>query len=339
MVDKFIANSGWKRAEISNITGTDLVDLVCQTRLNPRVEVFWWRLFNTIPTFHFFSYRRLHYEDGCLRRCNEREDLEHVAVKCKKLLEVFDHLSKWGFIIPAVPSFGVRDKESFYRQSTLQRGFLFLESRNKLIHNGIEDSSLVIAVNAISFISFLAYGIDRNSGIWGINQSHRLLNLTWYPPPSDWIKVNVDATLLPSYKAGIGGIFRDYKGRLLLAFGKTCVHWDVGSLELSTTLYIKEVLKDWMFKYKGIVIEGDNANIIKFLQEANSATNANLDDSYSFRDFNHIIFNCIYRSCNKLADLCAYYALFNSFIWEEFRENKIPPYFMSLLKEESSSYG
>ncbi|KAL0919966.1 hypothetical protein M5K25_009059 [Dendrobium thyrsiflorum] len=142
----------------------------------------------------------------------------------------------------------------------------------------------------------------------------------------------MDATLLPSYKAGIGGIFRDHKGRFLLAFGKSCVHWDVGSLELSATLYIKEVLKDWMFKYKGIVIEGDNANIINFLQEANSATNANLDDSYTFRDFNHIIFNCIDRSCNKLADLYANYALFNSFIWEEFRENKIPPYFMSLLK-------
>ncbi|KAI0529319.1 hypothetical protein KFK09_001866 [Dendrobium nobile] len=34
-----------------------------------------------------------------------------------------------------------------------------------------------------------------------------LSNLHWLPPPPDWIKVNVDAALLPSYKAGVGGGF------------------------------------------------------------------------------------------------------------------------------------
>ncbi|KAL0915985.1 hypothetical protein M5K25_013459 [Dendrobium thyrsiflorum] len=273
-IDKLIDNSGWNRVEISNFMGIDLVDPVCQThihsewgedqlkllsqnsrksitalsfeaslehkewnwikkaKLNPRVEVFWWRLFNNaIPTFHFLSNRRLYHEDGCPRRCNEREDLEHVAVKCKKLLEVLVHLGKWGFFIPL--------KKIFFSSIYIAMWFFSWKSRNKLIHNGIEDSSLVIAINAISFSSFSAYGISRNSGIWGANQSYRLLNLSWYPPPPDWIKVNVDASLLPSYKAGIGGIFRDHKGRFLLAFAKSCVHWDVGSLELSTTLYIK----------------------------------------------------------------------------------------------------
>ncbi|KAL0925444.1 hypothetical protein M5K25_003776 [Dendrobium thyrsiflorum] len=191
------------------------------------------------------------------------------------------------------------------------------ESRNKLVHNGSDDSSLVIAIKAINITSFSAYGISWNLGNLGTNQSHRLLNSSWYPPPPEWIKLNVDASLLPSYKAGIGGVLRDLKGRFLLAFGKSFIHWDVGYLELSAIQYSKEILKDWMFKYKGIVIEGDNSNIIKLIQKNNVASTSDVDDSFSFREFDHIIFNCIDRKCNKLADLCANYALSSSFLWED----------------------
>ncbi|KAL0921319.1 hypothetical protein M5K25_008380 [Dendrobium thyrsiflorum] len=86
-----------------------------------------------------------------------------------------------------------------------------------------------------------------------------------------------------------------------------------------------------MFKYKGIIIEGDNSNIIKVLQKADSAITANLVD--------HLVFVISITSFLILADLCANYALFSSFIWEDVSVNKVPPYFMSLLKEESSSFG
>ncbi|KAL0910048.1 hypothetical protein M5K25_020976 [Dendrobium thyrsiflorum] len=68
--------------------------------------------------------------------------------------------------------------------------------------------------------------------------------------------MNVDASMISSYKSGIG------------AFGQSCVHWDVAQLELFAIQAISDVIQDWMFNYKGIIIEGDNYNIIKFLQDS-----------------------------------------------------------------------
>ncbi|KAI0524614.1 hypothetical protein KFK09_003991 [Dendrobium nobile] len=65
-----------------------------------------------------------------------------------------------------------------------------------------------------------------------------------------------------------GGVFRNHKGSLLLAFGKTVLHWDISVLEFMATQIIKEMMKDWMFKFKGIIIEGDNVNVIENLQKA-----------------------------------------------------------------------
>ncbi|XP_028552066.1 uncharacterized protein LOC114579980 [Dendrobium catenatum] len=90
----------------------------------------------------------------------------------------------------------------------------------------------------------------------------------WHPPPLDWIKFNVDASLMESYNAGIGVIIRNHKGRFLRAFGKQLRHWDVATLELQSILLLREQLQRWMLQYKGVIIEGDNANVIKWFHES-----------------------------------------------------------------------
>ncbi|KAI0492194.1 hypothetical protein KFK09_026461 [Dendrobium nobile] len=90
----------------------------------------------------------------------------------------------------------------------------------------------IVAANAL-FFAVSKSGPFLSS--WGTNllrESQR----TWYPPLKEWIKVNVDASLTSSNLAGIGGIFRDYKGRFISAFGKNGNHWDIGHLELQAVL-------------------------------------------------------------------------------------------------------
>ncbi|PKU60814.1 hypothetical protein MA16_Dca028787 [Dendrobium catenatum] len=60
---------------------------------------------------------------------------------------------------------------------------------------------------------------------------------SWHPPPLDWIKINIDASLLDSNLASIGGVARDFKGSLLLAFGEQKLHWDINQLELEAVLF------------------------------------------------------------------------------------------------------
>ncbi|KAI0492265.1 hypothetical protein KFK09_026534 [Dendrobium nobile] len=145
--------------------------------------------------------------------------------------------------------------------------FLNWKSRNKYLHEGVEESSSYIASNAICQASISFCSSHFNLGIWDVNQSFRLSN-NWHPPPPNWIKVNVDASLLSSYKAGIAAIIRGCKGRFLCAYGRSCIHWDIAQLELLAIHSLKDEIKDWMFKYKGLIIEGDNTNIISFYQSS-----------------------------------------------------------------------
>ncbi|KAI0496288.1 hypothetical protein KFK09_022602 [Dendrobium nobile] len=95
-----------------------------------------------------------------------------------------------------------------------------------------------------------------------------LLEDRWYSPPPNWIKINVDVALYSSYKGGIGGVVRDYKGRLIAAFGTAHMHWDITFLELLAITSIQEVINKWSNDFKGIIIESENENVIKTIHKA-----------------------------------------------------------------------
>ncbi|XP_028556870.1 uncharacterized protein LOC114581249 [Dendrobium catenatum] len=241
-------------------------------KLNPKVETFWWRIFNNaLATNDFLEHRKFQRINLCPRNCNVAENRDHLTTNCQKLKEVISKIKEWGFSFKEYHTLQdcCKDLSSlnpFMINLYCSMVFLTWKSRNNLLYNEKDDSTLFIASNAISFASISIQGISKFSGIWDVNQPSRLSLSHWYPPPPDWHKVNVDATLLSNYKAGIGGIFRDHKGRFLLAFGKPYIHWDIYSLELFATQHIKEEMKDWMFKFKGIIIEGDNHNVMEFLK-------------------------------------------------------------------------
>ncbi|PKU86347.1 hypothetical protein MA16_Dca002178 [Dendrobium catenatum] len=90
--------------------------------------------------------------------------------------------------------------------------------RNKVKHGGVEDSAAYIASNVISFAAS-SYQNNLISESYGVNQPSQLFCNYWHPPPPEWTKINIDATLLRFNKAGVGGFVRDKEGRFLLAFG------------------------------------------------------------------------------------------------------------------------
>ncbi|KAL0917908.1 hypothetical protein M5K25_013014 [Dendrobium thyrsiflorum] len=128
-----------------------------------------------------------------------------------------------------------------------------------------------------------------------------------------------------------------------MVFGFFGLHWDIYQLELLVVQSLSWFLKKWMLEYKGIIMEGDNANVIKFLQGSLNKANGRLvdnlwEDLTFLKDFNYAIFNHVNRECNKLADLCANIALSYNFIWDDFNFDSIPPFFL-LLKEECDAIG
>ncbi|KAI0493884.1 hypothetical protein KFK09_024010 [Dendrobium nobile] len=305
MVEDFISNGNWDEKNLKKVFGKELVDMIMKiqisedkivdslvlinqnsgmsipglirkAKVNSRVENFLWRLKkNAIPSMHFLCYRRIAVNAQCPRGCESNEDMEHIVCGCSKIKEIIQLLNCWGFGFPLFISseqclIWLENNVSTKRMMVnlyCTLVFLSWKSRNKRVHGGIEDNSSFIASEAIVQASISNKFSSSNLGFWDVNQSSRLSN-TWHPPPPNWIKANVDASLSSSYKAGIAAVFRDNKGRFLYAYGKSLIHWDIGQLESLAIKSIKEEIKEWMFNYNGILIEGDNSNIISFFKKA-----------------------------------------------------------------------
>ncbi|PKU86364.1 hypothetical protein MA16_Dca019909 [Dendrobium catenatum] len=213
--------------------------------------------------------------------------------------------------------------------------YLNWKSMNEVAHGKTTNSISVTAACVMSTAFLISNPLIAS---WGANIPREFLN-AWHPPPPGWIKINVDASFLMSYNAGIGGCFRDDKGRLLIAFGEKRMHWDIANLELDVVMAIRRFIQPWMMEFKGLIIEGDNLNVIKFIQ--NSLNKAKwqsynrIEENILFlADFNKVIFNHINRNCNRVADMCTTLALDNNFCFDSYSFDCIPPSLTSILKKE-----
>ncbi|KAH0454948.1 hypothetical protein IEQ34_016872 [Dendrobium chrysotoxum] len=135
-------------------------------------------------------------------------------------------------------------------------------------------------------------------------------------------------------------VVRDDKGRFLLAFGDNYLHWDTAQVELEAVYFIKNVVQDWMCEAQGLIIDGDNYNIINILQLAlkNWKSSGRIDEKLGFlQDFYQVLFAYCNRDGNKLANVCANLAVVRDFIWYDLSVDDIPPSFLLCLKEECDS--
>ncbi|KAL0928744.1 hypothetical protein M5K25_000663 [Dendrobium thyrsiflorum] len=130
------------------------------------------------------------------------------------------------------------------------------QDRNNLSHGGRDDSSMVLATNAFC-MAVASFNCNLSLENWNANQL-QLSNVSWCPPPPRWIKTNVDATISINNKAGIGVVFRDYKGRFLYIFGRSLLHWDIAQVEVLSILAVGDIIKDWMIQ------ADDSSRIIRF---------------------------------------------------------------------------
>ncbi|PKU71907.1 hypothetical protein MA16_Dca013788 [Dendrobium catenatum] len=213
--------------------------------------------------------------------------------------------------------------------------YLNWRNRNEVAH-GKNAKPVSVFVAKIIFTAFLISNPLIAS--WGANLPGEFQNI-WHPPPPGWIKINVDAALLTSYFAGIGGCFRDDKGRLLIAFGEKRMHWDIATLELDAVMTIRKFIQPWMLECKGLILEGDNLNVIKFIQ--NSLNKAKwqsynrVEENLLFlADFNKVLFIHVHRNCNRVANMCATLALENNFFFDSSSFPCIPRSLTSILKKE-----
>ncbi|KAI0530847.1 hypothetical protein KFK09_000395 [Dendrobium nobile] len=279
-----------------NLDDVEYFKWLRKLKLSKKVEIFWWRLGKAaIPTNLFLKNLRISLLDSCERGCQVVESYEHIMVHCKYMVEIIKKVREWGIRIPIFNSL----EECLYELKRLSMSnsgiaklycsviYLSWKNRNYVKHGKDALRASVVTSNALFLV------VSKSSpylSSWGTNLLRESSN-TWCPPPKEWIKINLDASLLTSNIGGIGGVFRDHKGRLICAFGKEKIHWDVAQLEMEAILTVKNFLKSWMMECKGVIIESDNVNIIHFIQDSLKKNNWPLNSGAT----NEIIlgdFNC-----------------------------------------------
>ncbi|PKU70679.1 hypothetical protein MA16_Dca025959 [Dendrobium catenatum] len=317
-------------------------------RLHPRERFFWWRMMrDAIPTNEWLARRNLADTDQCPWGCGMEENRAHCTIHCMKLKQVTACLAEWGFYMPEPNSFEdmICSLKGLARDNpSLGRIFCYTvyqtwRARNALKHGRSFGTPKVIAATVLSQIpkSFCMPQMEQ----WCINQPIGLpTNHLWCTPPPNWLKVNFDAALTSSNRAGLGLVVRDDMGRLVVASGRFIEHWDPIQAELKAALAFAELIDDWMYDREGLIVEGDSSEAVKWLQEIYqpaSGLHRMVDgpDLSFLSKFRQVIFQHIPRLSNRPADFCAKHALLGDFIWLDVTSSLIPLTFVELVTEES----
>ncbi|KAI0496381.1 hypothetical protein KFK09_022697 [Dendrobium nobile] len=142
--------------------------------------------------------------------------------------EEINHLNNWGYGISNFSSkedalIWLEKQNKFISNVFWYSIYLTWKERNDLVHGKKEKSSIFIAAESITYVGASKSLNYSSMGQLSTNQL-MLLEDRWYSPPPNWIKINVDEALYSSYKGGIRGVARDYKGRLIAAFGTPQMH-------------------------------------------------------------------------------------------------------------------
>ncbi|KAI0488518.1 hypothetical protein KFK09_028352 [Dendrobium nobile] len=261
-----------------NFEYEDYFTWLFKLKLNKEVEIFWWRLGKSaIPTYVFLHYRRLGLDKN--------------------------YIQGWGIGIPVFQNIN-SCLEELRRLSNRQPGivriycivvYLSWRNRNCVKHGKSALPSSVTASNALALASIKSSPYLSNRGTNLLWESHE----SWCPPSKDWIKINVDASLFRSHCAGVGGIFRDHKGRFILAFGEKRIHWDINKLEMEAVLSVKYYIRSLILEYKGVIFESDNLNVIRSIQTLFKKNNQIVDrrpleEILFFNDFHKVAFNHVH---------------------------------------------
>lgn len=121
---------------------------------------------------------------------------------------------------------------------------------------------------------------------------HILSFQRWNPPSNGWIKVNFDAHVGSNLRRGLGIVFRDAQGRVLLTSTRSIrANWSVPISEAATALFGLEVAK--RMGYEAIHLEGDSMTVLNLINKMedgltylHAVLDAILELRCCFSDFN-----------------------------------------------------
>ncbi|XP_028555486.1 uncharacterized protein LOC110110911 [Dendrobium catenatum] len=264
---EFISEGEWITDKLKCFFGEELVMVICNIKIDldrDEDELELLKNFSEKTISAMARERKLILEDNNLSFIQHWKDIKKLKLN-PRIAFIW-----WRMLKNAIPSCDFLMHRRLLNNNLCPRGCDMIEDgehvAEQTYHEGCEMGAEFILSNAITHTAVSSN--DPYTDHWGANQLLKLNSSFWHPPLPGWIKVNIDASLLPSNKAGIGGIFRDNKGRMLISFRFLVIHWDIGFLELLAFRLLRDVMKEEMMDARGLIIESDSSNVISYLHRS-----------------------------------------------------------------------
>jgi ribonuclease HI len=149
----------------------------------------------------------------------------------------------------------------------------------------------------------------------------------WKPPSEGSVKLNFDGSVYNdgSRRASIGGVIRDYTGRVLAAFAERTEHASPGIVEARALIRGLRLALDCNFM-GGLVVEGDDRVLVRLIRREDTYTRipAAMEEEIIrlLGQFPAFQVEHIFREGNQVADALCHEAYQQSGEW---RNGYVPP--------------
>lgn len=239
-----------------------------------KVKLFAWRACKEIlPTKVNLLSKRVEVDGACSFCQHSLEDSAHALNFCPS---IHDHWMRkfpnfqllipfYSFMTTARRVFLEKSIEEFADFIHMAWGFWY--RRNKMIHELVN----LPPVQVMNFL--LSKKRVQSDGLQAHGLSKRMI-YRWYPPPSNWVKLNCDGALFfDQNKIGIGAILRDAQGSVIMALSKG--EEEFLEPEIVEAMAVLRGLQICLnIGFKNLVIESDCKNLVDEVNSEEASYNA-----------------------------------------------------------------
>ncbi|KAL9435897.1 hypothetical protein AB3S75_022042 [Citrus x aurantiifolia] len=238
------------------------------------------------------------------------ETTAHALMECKSARAVWKttkfaadigniaHQDILSFVLEAVRRMGKNDVDL-----VIALCWIIWSARNHVLFRGKRDEPCIIAAKAEAIVdSFKRIQAPGRILTAGDQMTARA---SWSPPPSGWVKINVDVAInLEEHRVGLGIIIRDAnKDVIAAAVTSTKLHSDVTFAEAEAIKWGLSVAVE-----KGlarVIVESDSQEAVDFVNNRKSSRTEIqwlvAETQSSLRDFSAWKIQQTPRSCNVIA--------------------------------------
>ncbi|CAL9010028.1 unnamed protein product [Prunus brigantina] len=311
--------------------------------IQPRKSLVVWKaLQSRLLTDEFLQKRGVSLASGCSFCYRYGETVNHLFLTCpfvmalwKWLLHLFNKSScpfnsmDNLFVGPFVESFSPSSRKLWLlvacnlvwgiwhlrNQIRFDRLVVCLDYAQRWFLSRFKESGIACFVSGHSPSSPLIFQL---LGFLPLNPSApKFIRVLWSPPPTGWVKVNIDGSCKAS-GTGFGGVFRNSEGKVLGAFAS---NQDQPSSTAAEVLAFLEAIRvAWVRDWKHLWLETDSSLVVQFFSSTSYSIPWSLRTEWRNCLWRikqmHFVCTHIYREGNCVADMLANFGADNhAYYW------------------------